>query len=115
MNFTDTIFAGRNNSIILQLSLNNELLTTKYPNIIPTRWVFTIESSPEQIFDSSLNPECFSWDLNNSFIEIKIGTLFSSASGYKRTRLIMYAAEWPNGIVWLSPCTIDTLSVRVCA
>lgn len=111
----ETVFVGRNNVLRLTLSEDATPFATAYPSTTPTRWVFTINTTPPVIIDSSTTPSAFDWDAVNSILEIRPGSLVSAAVDYTLATLVIYAAEWPEGLVWVSPtCTPDKILVRVC-
>lgn len=111
----ETIFAGRDNTIRLLLSEDDLLFHVAYPAVIPTRWVFTIHSATPVVIDSATTPTAFDWDGTASILELKLGSLVSTALSYTSTSLVMYSAVWPQGIVWVHPtCSPDRLQVRVC-
>lgn len=111
----ETIFAGRNNTIRLLLAEDDQLFHVAYPEVTPTRWVFTIHSETPVVVDSDTTPTAFDWDAETSILELKLGALVSAAQPYASTSLVMYSAVWPQGIVWVNPtCSPDRLQIRVC-
>ena len=45
----ETIYAGRNNTIRLLLSEDDQLFHVAYPDVTPTRWVFTVHAATPRI------------------------------------------------------------------
>jgi hypothetical protein len=111
----ETVFIDRANEIRLLLKEDDVPLMTAYPTLAPSRWVLTIASSPEIEIDSDVNPEAFSWDSDNSILELAIGPLVSSTLAYTAAKLTMYSASWSDGLILLHPtCTPDALKIRIC-
>jgi hypothetical protein len=111
----ETIYANRNNVIRLLLSEDDQLFHVAYPEVTPTRWVFTIHDDIPVVVDSAVTASAFDWDAETSILELKLGSLFSESLAYTWTSLVMYSAVWPLGIVWVNPtCSPDRLQVRVC-
>lgn len=111
----ETVFVGRNNVIRLTLSEDSTLFSTAYPTTTPTRWVLTLNTTVPVIVDSDISPDAFDWDAVNSILEIRMGALVATAVDYTSITLVVYAAEWPAGMVWVNPtCTPDKILVRVC-
>ena len=111
----ETVFTGRNNTIRLMLSEDDQLFHVAYPDVTPTRWLFTVYTTPPVVVDSDDTPSAFDWDAATSILELKLGGLFSESLAYTGTSLVMYSAVWPAGIVWANPtCSPDKLQIRVC-
>lgn len=111
----ETIFAGRNNVIRLQLSEDAQLFHEAYPDVTPTRWVLTIYAAMPIVVDSDVTASAFDWDEAISVLELRLGSLVTDLLAYTNTSLVMYSAGWPLGIVWANPtCTPDKLQVRIC-
>jgi len=111
----ETVFAGRNNTIRLLLSEDDQLFHVAYPDVTPTRWVFTIYAVPPIVVDSDTTPAAFDWNGETSILEMRLGGLVADALAYTNTALVMYSPVWPSGVVWVNPnCSPDKLQVRVC-
>lgn len=111
----ETVYVGRDNAIRLILNEDGVSFHVAYPLITPSRWVLTINASPEIEIDSDLNPDAFDWDETTSVLELRLGSILSTAMNYTTSVLTVYAAQWPNGVVWVNPtCTPDKLLIRVC-
>ncbi len=111
----ETVYLGRNNAIRLILNEDGVVFHTAYPDVDPTRWVLTINTTPEIEIDSDVNPEAFDWDETSSVLELRLGALVSTAFDYTTSILTVYAAQWPEGMTWVNPiCTPDKLLIRVC-
>jgi hypothetical protein len=111
----ETVFIGYDNAIRLSLLEDGVLFQAAYPTVTPTRWVLIVHTSIPIEIDSDVTADAFSWDSVNSVLELKLGSSLSTALDYTPTSLLMYAAEWPNGLVWFDPyCTPDTLLIRAC-
>ena len=111
----ETVYVGRNNTIRLLLSEDDQLFHDAYPEVTPTRWVFTIYAATPIVVDSDTTPTAFDWDAATSILEMRLGGLVADALAYTNTSLVMYSSVWPLGIVWANPtCSPDKLQVRVC-
>ena len=111
----ETVYIGRNNAIRLILSEDDEAFNDAYPSVTPTKWALTINATPAIEIDSDDHPEAFDWDDSNSVLELRLGQLLSTAMNYTTAILTVYAAQWPEGLVWVNPtCTPDKLLIRVC-
>jgi hypothetical protein len=111
----ETVFIDRANEIRLYLKEDDIALMEAYPTLAPSRWVLTIDSSPEVEIDSSVNPEAFTWDDTNSILEIAIGPLVTETLSYTSAKLTMYAPTFSDGLILLHPtCTPDKLKIRIC-
>lgn len=121
----ETVYAGRNNAIRVTLLEDGVLLQDAYPDMTPTRWVLTIHATTTVngattdtpiVVDSDSDAGVFDWDATTSVLELQLGGLLSEALDFTLTSLVMYAAEWPTGLVWFNPtCTPDKLLIRVCS
>jgi hypothetical protein len=112
----ETFFAAHNNVIRLTLSEDTSVFSVAYPTVTPTRWLFTIHATVPIVADSLITPNAFEWDAVHSILEIKLGTLVTTAMNYTASTLVVYAAEWPEGLVWFNPtCTPDKVFIRICA
>jgi len=111
----ETVYIGRNNAIRLILNEDGVAFHTAYPDVDPTQWVLTISTTPAITIDSDVNPEAFDWDETTSVLELRLGAMLSTAFNYTTAILTVYAAQWPDGMVWVNPtCTPDKLLIRVC-
>ena len=111
----ETVYIGRNNAIRLILNEDGVAFHTAYPDVDPTQWVLTINTTPAITIDSDVNPEAFDWDETTSVLELRLGAMLSTAFNYTTAILTVYAAQWPDGMVWVNPtCTPDKLLIRVC-
>lgn len=111
----ETIFANRDNVIRLQLLEDGVLFFDKYPEVVVSRWVFTLNTTVPIVVDSQITAGAFIWTLLTSTLELKLGSTILSAIDYTPTTLVLYSTEWPNGLVWINPtCTPSKLSIRVC-
>lgn len=111
----ESVFINRDNVIRLVLYEDGELFQTVYPSVTPDRWIFKINSSPITEIDSEDYPEAFGWDSSTSTLELSLGSLLTTAMNYTACTLVLYATEWPDGIVWFNPsCSPDKLMIRVC-
>ena len=111
----ETVFINRNNVIRLVLYEDGVLFQTAYPAVVPTRWVLKINSSPITEIDSDTYPMVFGWDSATSTLELALGSLLTTAMSYTACTLVLYAAQWPEGVVWFNPsCSPDKLLIRVC-
>lgn len=100
MKLKETVYIGRDNTIRLSLLEDGAAFATAYPAVTPSRWVLTFD---DYEIDSDVNPEAFDWDETNSILQISLGDLVTDESDYLAAELTVYAAEWPNGIVWVHP------------
>lgn len=111
----ETVFSNRDNAIRLALSEDGVLFRTAYPSTSPTRWVLSLDAEPPITIDSTMYPQAFFWDANHSILELRLGAILTTAFPYTPTHLVMYAAEWPGGLVWINPtCTPNKMLIRVC-
>lgn len=124
----ETAYVGRNNAIRIALSEDGTLFQTAYPNVSPDRWVLTIAATTTTtvdgvttttetpiVMDSDTTPTAFDWDDANSVLELRLGAFVTAPLPYTLSTLIMYAPEWPDGLVWMNPtCTPDKLLIRIC-
>lgn len=111
----ETVFVNRNNAVRLELKEDGVLFQTAYPAVTPTRWILTINDTTPIVVDSDTAPTAFDWDGTTSVLELRLGALVSTALTYTLCTLVMYAAEWPLGLVWINPtCTPDKLTIRIC-
>lgn len=111
----ETVFVGRNNVIRITLYEDNVLFNSVYPGVTPTRWILTINSSPPVVVDSSTTPTAFDWDAATSTLELSLGSILTTAMSYTFSTLVLYSAQWPNGICWFNPtCSPDKLMIRAC-
>lgn len=111
MKIKETVYIGRNNAIRISLMEDGSDFSTAYPAVTPTRWVLTFD---DYEIDSDINPDAFDWDSANSILQISLGDLVNDAADYLAAELTVYAAEWPNGIVWVHPtASPDRLYIRV--
>jgi hypothetical protein len=111
----ETVYAGRNNAIRLLLNEDGVAFDVAYPDVDPTQWVLTINTTPAITIDSDVNPEAFDWNKTTSVLELRLGLLLSTAFNYTTAILTVYSAAWPEGMVWVNPtCTPDKLLIRVC-
>ena len=113
----ETVFVGRDNGIRLSLYEDGIALMTAYPDLVPTRWLLTIHSTTPIEFDSDTD-SVFSWDSENSIVEISIGSSLttSDATASVPVTLRLFADIFSNGIVLLHPtCTPDKLYITICS
>lgn len=111
----ETFFLNRSNVIRFVLSEGTKLFKDAYPTVVPSRWVFTINSTEPLVIDSDDVPIAFDWDQTTSTLEIHGGTLVVEAMNYTSATLVVYAPEWQEGVVWFNPtCTSDKVFIRVC-
>ena len=111
----ETVYVGRNNAIRLILNEDGIAFHTAYPTVVPTKWVLTINTTPAITIDSGTSPAAFDWDAPTSVLELRLGSLLSTAINYTTSILTVYSAQWPEGMVWVNPtCTPDKLLIRVC-
>lgn len=111
----ETVFAGRDNVVRLELKEDSVLFQLAYPAVTPSRWVLTINTIEPIEIDSDDTPSAFDWDSATSILELRIGDLVTEAVNYTSCTLVMYAIEWPLGLVWINPtCTPDKLTLRIC-
>lgn len=112
----ETVFISRGNEIRLLLKEDGVALMTAYPSLAPSRWVLTINASTPITVDSNTNPEAFTWDADNSILEIAAGALVGSSTlAYTAATLTLYAPTFSSGVILLHPtCTPDKLKIRIC-
>lgn len=109
----ETVFIDRDNVVRLQLLEDGRPFATAYPDTTPTRWVLTFGAVT---LDSDAVPTAFAWDAANSVLELNLGAQVADEMDFTAALLLVYAAEWPQGLVWLHPtCTPDKLTIRVCS
>ena len=108
----ETAFVDHDNKIRLQLYEDDVVFATAYPTTTPSAWL--LEMGDETI-DSTVNPECFTWDGTNSILELNLGGFFTEEVPFTSVKLTVIADIWPNGVVWVHPtCTPDRLMIHVC-
>ncbi len=111
----ETVYAGRNNVIRLALSEDGVLFHDAYPTTTPERWVLTINADTPIIIDSDVSPEAVAWDETTSVLELRLGAFVTDPLAFTLCTLVLYTAEWPDGLVWINPtCTPDKLQIRIC-
>lgn len=110
----ETVYIGRDNSIRLLLKEDNVALMTAHPTLSPSRWLLTVHAVTPIVADSAVNPELFSWNAAESVLELYLGSKVTTEIGYAVATLVMYDAQFPNGLVLLHPSTTpDRLRIRV--
>ena len=111
----ETVFVSRNNVIRLVLYEDGEEFNTVYTGVVPSRWILKINTDPEIEVDSASSPELFNWDSASSTLELSLGSVIDTAMNYTLCTLVVYAEQWPDGIVWFNPtCSPDKLMIRAC-
>lgn len=111
----ETVFVGRDNAIRIELKEDGVILATAYPGLTPTRWLLTIHAASPVVIDSDTNPEAFEWDGDLSIVELRLGSILTTATSYVPCTLRLFSAEFPNGVVFVHPlCTTDKLFIRIC-
>lgn len=110
-----TVFIGRDNAIPLILKDGGQALMTAYPALVPTRWAFIIHTDAGPVtIDSEDSPLAFVWDAGTSVLSLKPGPYVTDEADLSDTTLILYSAEFPNGVVMLHPTdTASKLRVNV--
>jgi len=112
--FRETVYLDRDNVIRLELREDEELLRVKYPGLVPTKWELIIATTPPTTISSDTHPEAFNWEGDVSVLEIAIQAVLTQAfSDFTAVTLILYSAEFPNGLIYLHPLyTRDILKIN---
>ena len=112
----ETVFIGHDNEIRLLLKEDDVVLMDAYPTLAPSRWVLTIDSSTPIEVDSDDSPSAFSWDADNSVLEMALGDFVGDDQvAYTSATLVLYAPSFADGLILLHPtCTPDKLKIRIC-
>jgi len=112
-NLTETVYLGHDNAIRLMLLEDGTPFGDKYPTVTPDRFVVTFGRNT---VDSDQRPGAFRWIAEESTLEISLGPVVTEEYAPTSAQLVVYAAPWPNGIVWVHPTsTPDHLILRVTA
>ena len=99
------LWLGKSNDAALELHDGGENLSLADYDAI-TRVVLRLQPLGrvgQVVLDSSEKPSLFSWGGDDARVLIRGGALSSDdiTPGYYRGRVSVYAADAPNGIVWL--------------
>jgi hypothetical protein len=107
----ETVYIGHDNAVRLMLLEDGTPFGDKYPTVTPDRFVISFGAVR---IDSDQSPTAFRWIADESTLEISIGPVVTEEYPPTSAKIVVYAAPWPNGIVWVHPTrTPDHLYLRV--
>lgn len=107
----EIVYIGHDNAVRLMLMEDGAPFAEKYPNVTPDRFVVTFGGKE---IDSDQVPSAFRWIAEESTVEMNLGPVVTEECVPTSAKIVVYAAPWPNGIVWVHPTsTPDHLYLRV--
>lgn len=99
---TEVVYIGRNNEIVLELRENGAAVDLEaITRVIVDLGTFEI--------DSKTKPGAFDWETDTTKLVMRLGEVegIENHKGLKTARLIVFANDYPDGLVWTDDLRIE--------